>query len=151
MSSTSSAGKPFCWRLRCGSLCCCTVVRAESTARSHLEHSLLIPPQTGSGLTLPPLLLTAGHSGRDSQTWRERRESCTKAHAHRFAVFRYDFPPLLLHKKGRILDYLWHPKLELKACWGLGGLHSQCGLCSSRNSYQVYLKVSPNMSLMALT
>lgn len=122
MSSTSSVGKPFCWRLRCGRLCCCTVVGAETTARSHFEHSLFISPvlvRAGRCLTLPD---TTSLSGRRTQQERqsnveERRESSSKALAHRFAILRYDFPPLLLHKKGRILDYLWHPKPKWDEGW----------------------------------
>lgn len=115
MSSTCSVGKPFCWRLRCGGVCCCTVIRAETTARSHFPHSLFISPVLlgpGGRLTLQD---TTSLSDRRSQQERqssmeERRKSSSKALAHRFAIFTYDFPPLLLHKKGRIPDYLWHPK-----------------------------------------
>lgn len=100
--------EPSCWHLRCRRLCCCTVVRAETTARSLVETSSLYSscfPRTGSTLTNTTCL-----PDRWTQQERARHGGGDKAPAHRFAIFGYDFSQLLLHKKGRILDYLWHSK-----------------------------------------
>lgn len=55
-------------------------------------------------LKLPPILPPCCR-GMDPQ---REDEQGSKAGAHRFAIFSLDFSPLLLHKKKRILDYLWH-------------------------------------------
>lgn len=56
-----------------------------------------------SPLQWPPISLLPAARERE-------RGRGSKAGAHRFAIFRHDFSLLLLHKKRRILDYLWHSK-----------------------------------------
>ena len=51
-----------------------------------------------------------------------------KAWAHRFAIFNHNFSVLLLHKKRRIPDYLWHSEtVRVDTQWIKRGLCCQYG------------------------
>lgn len=69
-----------------------------------------------------------------------------KAVAHRFAIFRHDFSLLLLHKKRRILDYLWHSKPgRVEDSLNTERTFLPMWLYNSHSRYQIYFWLSKNM------
>lgn len=106
MSSTCRGRKPFCWHLVCQRLSWPVRLHGGPSPKHNWVRF-----SDFSGPGRPPLLPYSDLPFPSSLLQgKERGKGGNKAGAHRFAIFRHDFSLLLLHKKRRILDYLWHSK-----------------------------------------
>ncbi len=145
MSSMCRLRKPFCWHLKCQRLSwCCTVVKQKA----QLGHSLRYLDRSTASSPKNDLLflLPAVREWPQTERGERGRDGGSKAGAHRFAIFSHDFSLLLLHKKRRILDYLWHSKAaRVEDSLNTARTLQPTQLYNSHNHYQIYIWVSKNM------